>query len=165
MSAAGKIPVEAAPRLSVSRTGPAHGRSWVVFCRMCTYSKRMKRLGAMLVLPLLGCATAAVVDDNASVIAAPTAEEIIAHVEASWSTDYRYRFASFASRRGDPAELLSVSNVICGTYYGHPDCSFDVKGKFADGSEKLVNLSSTFDRDETGRLRSIILLVHERRNR
>lgn len=124
--------------------------------------KRMKRLGVILVLPLLGCATAAVVDDNASVITVPTAEEIIAHVEASWSADYRHRFASFTSRRGDPAELSSVSNVICGTYDGLPDCSFDVKGKFADGSEKLVNLSSIFNRDKEGRLKSVLLLVHER---
>ncbi|BDW83230.1 hypothetical protein MACH24_26680 [Erythrobacter sp. Dej080120_24] len=151
-------------QLSGCRYAAGNDEIWVVFCRMCAYSKRMKSLGAMLVLPLLGCATAAVVNDNASVIAAPTAEEIIAHVEASWSADYRYRFANFASRRGDPAELLSVSNVICGTYDGHPNCSFDVNGKFADGSEKLVNLSSTFDRDENGRLRSIVLLLHERRN-
>ena len=151
----------AASQLSEPAHWPRSACLWGVKLPDLSYSNQMKRSYALSVLiPLWGCATTFAPDDSGSRIPPPTAEEVIAHVGEEWSADYSHRFATFASRRGDSAELLSVTNVTCGTYYGHPDCRFDVKGKFADGSEKLVNLSSTFMRDQEGRLKAVILLVH-----
>lgn len=92
----------------------------------------------------------------------PTADEVIAHVREHWDDDYGLRFASFAARRGQAAELLAVDSVRCGYYYDIPDCSFQVTARFEDGPERTMELSSSFDRDDEGRLKAVLLLVHER---
>ena len=117
-------------------------------------------LSVSLLLPLLGCVSARNALEMSQTL--PTANEVIAHVREHWGDDYSLRFASIAARRGQTAELLAVDTVKCNYYYDIPDCSFQVTARFEGGPERTMELSSSFDRDDEGRLKAVLLLVHER---
>ena len=92
----------------------------------------------------------------------PTAAEVGSYVEQNWeSGGWDRLFARFASRPGGVAALIRVENVRCDYYYGIPDCTFSVTGRFASGEAVTRNLMSNFEwRD--GQLVGVVVSVHTR---
>lgn len=112
----------------------------------------------------LAAASCATVPDRTDGPRLPTAAEVASNVERTWESDgWGTRFAREASRPGESATLIGVDNVRCDYYYGTPDCTLDVTGRFASGETVTRNLGSSFDW-ENGQLVGVLVTVHTRPN-
>lgn len=119
----------------------------------------MRRLATALIFALGSCATA---HDELARQRLPTAAEVISYVERTWESDgWDDRFARYVSRPGETVTLIRAENVHCDYYYGSPDCSFDVTGRFASGGDVTQKLRSHFEW-RGGRLVGVVLLIHIR---
>lgn len=93
----------------------------------------------------------------------PDLAEITANIEKNWA-DWSWRFARFANREGEPAQLVAVEGVHCGWTDGrHMDCEVKIRGQFDDGVVRTVELPTMFDLAPDHRLQQVILLSHSRR--
>jgi hypothetical protein len=117
-------------------------------------------LAKLFFFSLVGCASSAMAEEMAADEPLPTPDEVIAHVRAQWNEDYSQRFARFASRPGEMAELLAVTDVACFYYFGVPDCTFEVTARFEGEAEQRREISENFGRDADGRLQSVIVSIH-----
>ena len=118
----------------------------------------------LLMLVLAGCAAKAVsIGEGRAAERLPTSEEVMAYVHAHWSSDYAKRYSSFASRPGDSAELVEVTNVACDYYIVTPECSFDVAARFPNERSQLRQMFDQFGWTGDGQLQSILVMYHMRR--
>lgn len=104
-------------------------------------------------------AGAALADDP---VRMPTADQVAAYVRDSWRNEYALRFSRLSGESRE-ADLLSVKDVTCRDYFGRPDCSFLITAGLADGRERSLPMSATFEWTREGSLEEVIVLIHERK--
>lgn len=125
----------------------------------------MKLLPALLLIfALPGCASKAMsIEEGRAKEPLPTSEEVIAYVRANWATDYGKRYANFANRPGESAELAEISNVVCDYYVVTPECSFDAIARFSDGEPHRRAMYEQFGWSDEGQLKAVLVIYHLRR--
>ncbi|WP_439470293.1 hypothetical protein [Brevundimonas sp.] len=110
-------------------------------------------LAPLSILAAAGCATA-----PASPSSIPSDREVAAYVQTNWAI-YEGQFAFVSERRDQSAVLVSVTNVDCAAVEGDARCTFDVQGRFADGTVLKRPLESRFRRQADGSIEMLIPVV------
>jgi hypothetical protein len=110
-------------------------------------------LASLSVLAAAGCATA-----PGSPSSIPSDREVAAYVTTNWQ-NYQGRFAFLSERRGESPTLVSVRNIECAAVNGDAECTFDVQGRFADGTVLKRPLESRFRRQADGSIEMLIPVV------
>jgi hypothetical protein len=88
----------------------------------------------------------------------PSADQVAAYVRDNWP-DYARRIGG----EGAAITLVAVKDVVCEDRSGTPDCAFQVTVRGADGGQRELALSSSFEWTADGRLEEVIVLHHRRR--
>jgi hypothetical protein len=100
--------------------------------------------------------------DPPPAIALPDTAELAAFAAENWP-DWGARLARFAGRTDQPTELVRVENTECSDQsVDWTDCNVTITARFADGALVTRTLPATFDRDMSGRLNEVIILIHPR---
>ena len=105
---------------------------------------------ALSVLAVVGCATT-----PTEMSSVPSDREVVAYVTANWDA-YDARLAFLSERRGQSPILVSVTNVECAPDGGNAKCTFDVRGRFEDGSVLTRPIESLFQRQDDGSIEMLI---------
>jgi hypothetical protein len=88
----------------------------------------------------------------------PNADQVAAYVRDNWP-DYVRRIDG----EGATITLVEVKDVVCEDLSGTPDCAFKVTVRAADGAQRELALSSSFEWTADGQLEEVIVLRHRRR--